>query len=295
MWVKASGAWLADAGKDEIFVPVHLPETLAAMEAGNDQKAEWRSPAGRALRSSIETSLHAAIGHRWVVHLHTVHSMLCSALEGAPGILSGLLNPLPWAWVAYERPGLPLTEEVRKVLRTDQRIWVLGNHGLVVAGDTAAEAQHWLDEVESRWRREGLSALAVDQEALQRVCPAGYHPARYGDAHECALRPGSFRRACLGMPAPDFAVFLGMYLCPFSDRMEYAERFQHEAPVLLAEGLGAMVRDGVSDNGELMLEALGRMLARMGDSESLTYLPAMECEALLHWDAEKYRQAMTRP
>lgn len=292
MWIKASGTWLADAGKDDIFVPVDLRSALDAIARGVDEKAVWKTPGGRVLRSSIETSLHAVIPMPWVVHLHTLHSMFWASTENAAGSIARLLDGLPWTWVEYARPGLPLTVELKRTYDPAQRIWVLGNHGLVVAGDNEQEVSSWLEEVERRWVTEATAGTFGLGE-LRASCPDGYHPAKYADSHLCAAPGAMTCQARAGMPAPDFAVFLGARLCPIAERRAYEEKYRHAPPVLLVDRAGALVRDGVSENGEQMLEAFGRMLSRL-NGRSLTFLPEDEVAALLDWDAEKYRQSLIR-
>ncbi|MFN0106890.1 MAG: class II aldolase/adducin family protein [Bryobacteraceae bacterium] len=292
MWIKASGTWLADAGKDDIFVPVETRSALAAIERGDDDKAVWRTPDGRLLRSSIETSLHAVIPLPWVVHLHTLHSMFWASVEEPIKYLTPLLEGLPWGWVEYARPGLPLTLALKRCHENRQRVWVLGNHGLVVAGDGAEEVSEWLYEVERRLVTEAVAGT-FDPERLTASCPAGYHTAKYADSHLCAILRETFEQASAGMPAPDFAVFLGARLCPIEERSAYETEQRHAPPVLLIRGAGALVRDGVSENGEQMLEAFGRMLSRL-NGRRLTFLPKDEVAALLDWDAEKYRQSLNR-
>ena len=292
MWIKASGTWLADAGEHTIFVPVELQGALDAINRGIDEKAVWRAPGGRSLRSSIETSLHAVIARPWVVHLHTVHSMFWASIENAREQIAKLLGGLPWAWVEYARPGLPLTLELLRTYDDSVRIWVLGNHGLVVAGDDVDEVEEWLHQVERRWQTLA-NAAAPDPGRLQSNCPGGYHPAKYADSHLCATLSGTEMDASAGMPAPDFAVFLGARLCPIAERRAYEIKHRHAPPVLLIQNAGTLVRDGVSENGEQMLEAFGRILARL-NGRALTYLPEDEVAALLDWDAEKYRQSLIR-
>jgi len=292
MWIKASGTWLADARRSNLFVPVEMASALGAIERGVDEKAVWQTPDGRTLRSSIETSLHAVIPRTWVVHLHTLHSMLWASVEEPAQRIATLLQGLPWGWVEYARPGLPLTLALRQSYEDRQRVWVLGNHGLVVAGETMEEVSQWLEEVERRWVA-AASEGTCDVNRLNAVCPAGYHLAKYEDSHLCATLDGIGEQASAGMPAPDFAVFLGARLCPIAERQAYESVYRHAPPVLLVSGAGALVRDGVSENGEQMLEAFGRMLARLG-GRRLTTLPEDEIVALLDWDAEKYRQSLIR-
>ena len=299
LWVKSSGAWLEHAQTKETFVPVPVETILAGFHAGQDRKAEWTAPSGRLLRSSIETSLHAVIPDRWVFHLHTVNSMLWASMEDGRLGVEDRLRGLPWAWVRYDRPGLPLTRAIVEQLGHQPKILLLENHGLVVSGQTCDEVNELLAETERRLSLPARPKALVDRIALAAATPERYHLARKLHAHECALDPSAFAAAALGMPAPDFAVFLGARLVAVrrghsiaNAAQAYRSEFGLEPAVFLLEGQGALVHDSVSENGELMLQALGQMLLRLPVGARLTYLPIQEIHGLLDWDAEKYRQSL---
>jgi len=299
LWVKASGAWLEHAQTKETFVPVPVATILEGLNTGEDRKAEWTAPSGRVLRSSIETSLHAVVPDRWVFHLHTVHSMLWSAIEGGQAGVAERLGGLPWAWVRYDRPGLPLTRAILEQLADKPQVLVLANHGLVVSGQSCNEVNDLLLETERRLSLVAQLPGRVDFEGLAAITPERYHLARFAGAHQCAIMPEAFAAASQGMPAPDFAVFLGARLVAvrrgqsIADvALAYRGEFGIEPAVFLLEGQGVLVRDSVSENGEQMLEALGQMLARLPKGSRLTYLPIQEIHGLLDWDAEKYRQSL---
>lgn len=299
LWVKSSGAWLEHALSRDTFVPVPLASILDGVTANEDRKAAWTAPSGRLLRSSIETSLHAVIPDRWVFHLHTVHSMLWSARADGPSALAERLRGLPWAWVRYARPGLPLTRAIVERLDQKPQILLLSNHGLVVSGPSCEEVNDLLLETERRLSLPLRPHIPADLTELAAVVPGRYHVAKYPAAHACALDPSAFAAASLGMPAPDFAVFLGARVVPLrpgqahaDPAKAYRDEFGLDPAVFLVEGQGALVHDSVSENGELMLQALGQMLLRLPVGARLTYLPIQEIHGLLDWDAEKYRQSL---
>ncbi len=80
MWIKASGTWLKDAASRDIFVPVDQAALVDAL-ARRDPAADACLPFVRAdlnstgLRPSIETSVHALMPHRIVVHVHCVNTI----------------------------------------------------------------------------------------------------------------------------------------------------------------------------------------------------------------------------
>src|SRR5476649_3014651 len=158
--------WLADALKQDIFVPVDLERSRMLGAAGAEDFSPALLESGRG-RPSIETPLHALMTQRVVSHIHSVDVIAWSALADAREQLTARLGQLPWCWVDYAKPGRDLSLSLAGQLRSQQRapdIVVLGNHGLVVGGGT-------VDEV-ARISREVCSLLARPMRA-----PAGGNPA----------------------------------------------------------------------------------------------------------------------
>ena len=104
LWVKASGLWLADALQQDIFVPVRLATVLEAVEAGEADPvtaavAGELNPSG--LRPSIETTLHALLPHRIVVHTHSVRTIALAIRADAEALLAERLDGLRWLCLLY--------------------------------------------------------------------------------------------------------------------------------------------------------------------------------------------------
>jgi len=117
LWIKASGKWLADALDADIFVPVRLGalrDALArhdpAAEKAQSFVSDAANPDGR--RPSIETTVHAAMPQRVVVHVHRVETIAHAVLVDARYRLGVALAYVAWAWVPYVRPGRPLARAV---------------------------------------------------------------------------------------------------------------------------------------------------------------------------------------
>ncbi|MEZ5858155.1 MAG: class II aldolase/adducin family protein [Geminicoccaceae bacterium] len=194
LWVKASGFWLADATKSDLFVPVDTARVLDAIDGGDegDVRAATiadKNPAG--LRPSIETSLHALLPHRFVVHTHSVRTIAIAIRKDAEARFAERLQGLSWAFVPYVFPGLPLTRAIRDAI--DSRpidVIVMGNHGLVVAADDLGAAAALLAEVE---RRLDAPTLKLDQPPRRRgqACAPSATPRRtpWRTTRACASRP----------------------------------------------------------------------------------------------------------
>ena len=71
LWVKASGMWMVDAEKKDIFVPVDLKKIKKEI-AKTNYSVDIQTLALSELRPSIETILHGLMPHKIVLHVHAV-------------------------------------------------------------------------------------------------------------------------------------------------------------------------------------------------------------------------------
>ena len=281
LWIKASGTWLARAESDDIMVPVDQAAILAALdgdEAEDTSRFLMRGCDGSGLRPSIETSLHSVLPHRVVVHVHCVETIAWAVGADAEAALALPLAGLAWRYVSYIRPGLPLARAMHKHAVVGTNIVVLGNHGLVVGGDTTAEAAGLVAEVQRRLARPVRPALA---QPVSRAQYDGYVLAADPITHSIALDPRRFAVARRGSFYPDHVIFLGP-----------AINERPGAPMLVQRGEGVFLRADASPAVAAMARCLADVTGRLDPGDRLmTLTPQHEAE-LLGWDAEKYRQAL---
>jgi rhamnose utilization protein RhaD (predicted bifunctional aldolase and dehydrogenase) len=301
LWVKASGAWLSEAEKRDIFVPVDLAGARRALAEGSE-----RMPAihrdGSKLRPSIETSLHALLPHRIVLHVHAVNTIAWSACLHRDADMAERLHGLAWMRVPYRRPGLPLSQIVAEATAHQKPdVLILGNHGLLVGAEDLSAAEALVREVERRLNLPVRRAPGGDAVALQAVCRGtGYRPAAEEICHQLGTDPQTLAIVTAGSLYPDHVVFLGPAMRVLTARETVAgivsagEAAGLPPPVaLLVPGAGAIVRSDIQAGAEAMLVCLALVAARLPIDARLSYLPAEEEQALLDWDAEKYRKALT--
>ena len=108
MWIKASGTWLREAASREIFVPIHHKALLAAL-ARNDPACETCTDFvvpdlnATGLRPSIETTVHALMPQRVVVHVHCVNTIAWAIRGDAEQRLAEKLKGFNCKILAYDK------------------------------------------------------------------------------------------------------------------------------------------------------------------------------------------------
>jgi rhamnose utilization protein RhaD (predicted bifunctional aldolase and dehydrogenase) len=254
------------------------------------------------LRPSIETSLHALLPDRVVLHVHAVNTIAWAACTGVDEEIVRRLDGLSWARVPYRRPGLPLSQVVAETLaQRKPDVLILGNHGLLVGAADCAAAEALVREVERRLDLPVRPAPAGDRAALEALCSGSdYRPASDRACHHLATDPHSLAVVTKGSLYPDHVVFLGPAMRALSAGERIADVVAANAaagfppPVaLLVPGAGAIVRSDIVPGAEAMLVCLALVTERLPIDAHISYLPEDEERALLDWDAEKYRKALS--
>lgn len=289
MWIKASGTWLKDAAARDIFVPLDHAAILAAL-AKDDPACESCATFVRTdlnntgLRPSIETTVHALMPQRVVVHVHCVNTIAWAIRADAEQRLAERLKGFDWAFIPYARPGLPLAGAISARMRPGVNVLVLGNHGLAVAADTVEEAEALLDKVVAAVTRAVRAAAKVDRAALEKLSAGtAYRPAQMDETHALATDPLALKRGQSAVFYPDHVVFLGVGV---------ASSFDGNPPLVAIPGVGVLIRSDAKPAIEPMGRCLADVMRRVEESDPLVALTDEDVDRLVNWDAEKYRQTL---
>lgn len=283
MWIKASGTWLRDAVIKDIFVSVDHPALMAAL-ARNDPACEACTAfvSGQsALRPSIETTVHALMPQRVVLHVHCVNTIAWAILKNAESAIRKKLAGFHWAFVPYARPGLPLAKAIMERLKPGIDVLVLGNHGLVVAAGTVAEAEALLNRVAAALRRPARAAIAAQFKT--DAGHADYAAASSPETHALATDSLALTRGKDAVFYPDHVVFLGVGV---------ATSFDGGGPLVALPGQGVFIHKQAKPAVEPMARCLADVMRRIGENDDLLPLSAEDIHRLLNWDAEKYRSSL---
>jgi rhamnose utilization protein RhaD (predicted bifunctional aldolase and dehydrogenase) len=307
LWIKASGKWLSEAAREDMFVPVDFESLLDAVRQGhsNAERAEDFILSGhdaKGLRPSIETTVHALLPQKIVVHVHCVSTIARAVRQDAEQAIAPLLHGIAYAFIPYRRPGLPLAKAIAERLKPDTSVLILGNHGLVVAAETVAGAASLLGDISRRLHAEPRPAAEPDLAGLLRLAEGSdFRLPVYQRAHAAAVDEPSCRIAEVGSLYPDHVVFLGAgsYVARDGGSAKSIEAEFHGVnlppPVsILFPGKGVLMRGDAGRGAEAMAACLAEVTSRIEPGVPIRYLSTEENAELLNWDAEKYRQELNR-
>jgi ribulose-5-phosphate 4-epimerase/fuculose-1-phosphate aldolase len=282
LWIKASGRWMADALRDEILIPLDLAEATDCLRRGID-------PTERYPRASLETAMHAALPHRVVLHVHCVNTISWAVRNDAPMHLQSRLDVLHWQWLPYAPSGLPLSREIRRALsvRPDTNIFVLGNHGLVLAGEDAETVEALLRDVQRRLAIMPRPTPPADSALLLEICSEapwnlpdddGLHIFGTDVISKTILAKGILhpcQASLYGQRAP--GLFRPIYYPAHRLQSRYCDR-----PFLVIHGKGVVVSGSMAPSELATLSGLAQVVQRLSASTPLRYLTESEVAGLGH-------------
>jgi len=287
LWIKASGKWLANADREEILVSLDLAGARECVKENRTFESLADSP-GSLSQPSIETAMHAVLPQAVVLHVHSVNAIAWAVRRDAPNRLKEQLSGLPWQWLPYTPSGMALARSVSKALsrhpQTD--IFILGNHGLVVCGESCKAAEALLSEVEQRLaivRRRApeadLATLSLIMDYSDWVLPR--------DAALHALGTDPISRSILsgGMLYPCHGIFLRG-----GRRSSFASSDTEAPPFLVVPRCGVLIDKSMTRPEYAMLTGLVEVVQRIDASAPIRYLRGAEIATVFNADSHSYRK-----
>lgn len=287
LWVKASGTRIGEADPND-YVRLSISEAFpAALTTGRSSSSSGRRP-------SIEWGLHATTPRRFVFHLHSAATCAVSILASGAAVTRSVLGP-PASFVPYESPGFDLTSAVLKASsgrnlspELPVEVSVLGNHGLVIAGDSPEECLAGVRHVEREFgdflmAARGEPSVVATANSESRPVPKGWSVR--DDLGVLAAHPLGIRT--LSNPAfPDQAVFLPSSATTIGI-------FSSEASAVIMPSWKALcVSDSISPDALDWLEFLAIVVSSLPEDARIVGLPVSETMMLGEREDERLRKAM---
>lgn len=306
LWVKASGTWLADAARKDVFVPVDLRHLKTSIARGDFDIAP-KPLARNGLKPSIETLLHAVMPHGVVVHLHAIEILAHLVRRGFESAVAARLDgSVRWASVPYVKPGAELARAVGAALQRNPGADVvfLQNHGVLLGGSDVAAVGALLNRLTDALE----SPVRGSPQANERAC-LNSSDERNGPGVDYVAIPDAavqqlarddvlFARLKSDWALyPDHVVFLGARARCYTDldalRREIS--FGGAGPGLaFVRGDGVYAGPGFNAAKQAQLRCYYDVLSRQPQGCVLNPLEDHHIAALLNWDAEKYRMQLAR-
>jgi rhamnose utilization protein RhaD (predicted bifunctional aldolase and dehydrogenase) len=297
LWVKASGTWLKDALKQDIFVPVDLRSLNVGFE-NNNFSVQPQVVGQTSLRPSIETLLHGLMPHPMVVHLHAIE-ILSWMIRRNPydDLNKRLINILKgWALVSYKKPGADLAQEIFILLRSDPEIDVLflSNHGVVIGGSSVQDIDLKLHIIVNVLRTAPLMPVISRYYggAITQLSDDGYYLINDLGIQQLALDHRLYRRLDNAWALyPDHVVFLGQK--PFLATPLNYTRIKEDLPeIVFIKDIGVFSMGPLNSAKLAQLRCYYDVLARQTSGQYLNPLTDEAVEELVVWEAESYRRSI---
>lgn len=297
LWVKASGAWLANAATTEIFVPVDLVHLRDAITRG-DFSVTPKLKHNSCLTPSIETLLHALMPHPIVIHLHAVEVLAHLVRNGCQSDFELSIAPsLSWAMVDYYKPGATLAAAVRAALiqKPATQVVFLKNHGVVIGGSNVQQVHHVLGQLTAALKTAPIGDGGSAPKAA--VCLNDRY-VRIADRkiQQLALNEHLFKRLASDWALyPDHVVFLGPRAHAFSSfaAFQKAQKGTNEPPNLVfIYRQGVYVRQTFTKAQRAQLHCYYDVISRQPPNLPIKSLTSEQISELLNWEAEQYRMKL---
>jgi rhamnose utilization protein RhaD (predicted bifunctional aldolase and dehydrogenase) len=292
LWIKASGKWMADALQEDILTPLLLADVHEECLQRNVD------PAGRYPDASLETAMHAVLPHRVVVHVHCVNTIAWAVRSDARTHLQECLDGLRWHWIPYVASGLPLSREIQGAFSArGGEVFVLGNHGLVIAGEYCKEVESLLGEVGRRLAIRPRQAHPADYTALAEISEGSPWDLPDDDTVH-ALGTDKVSQAVLsgGLLYPCQAIFskantpAPFRAIPCPDSPGQGQSQYRDRSFLMIEGRGVLLSKSLTPAERAMLSGLAQVVQRIPASAPLRYLTEAEIAMSSSTVAYRYRE-----
>ena len=292
LWVKASGMWLIDATKENIFVPVDL-KYIKQEVAKKKYSIDIQPIESSNLRPSIETILHAILPHNVVLHIHAVEILASLVSKDYASLISSIIGKsYECAYVDYKKPGADLAEAVGEVvtLSTNVQIIFLQNHGIVIGGDDVNEINNILNNliaaIES-YDDSKTDCQRIDNSTLPVI--DDYLPVSDIELHNLALNTEYYKHVCSHWALyPDHVVFLGKKPFCYVNVTEFLSS-KENPDLIFIKGVGVYVALNFNRAKEAQLRCYYDVISRIKNKQDLNILSNECINELLDWDQEKYR------
>jgi rhamnose utilization protein RhaD (predicted bifunctional aldolase and dehydrogenase) len=244
--------------------------------------------------------MHAVLPQRFVVHVHSVDTLAWAVRSDARAQLARRLSGLRWKWIPYVPSGLPLARKVQSVSSTHPYpdVFILGNHGLVVCGESCEAAEFMLAEVQRRLATQSRQAAKPEFSRLKALRDlSSWRLPECEALHSLGTDVISRRIVKKGVLYPCQAIFLGPRLTllsaarNLSDAATRIDQLDASCPFVIIEGSGVLINNKINATAYAVLHGFAEVVRRIDGLAPIRYLTGYEVKTIMSADGDRYRRS----
>ncbi len=295
MYIKASGEKMSDAKNKNIFIKTDLIKILSSLESSDPDpiKNSWEKSS--LMRPSIESTMHALMPHKYVLHVHCVNTLSWVIQKNYKKKLNIFLKGINWKSVPYKKPGLNLSIEIKKIIKeSNVDVILLENHGIVVGAESAESVFEIVKNISEKLYLSELNKKKIDLEKFNKylLCKA-YKLPKNEYIHRIAFSKIHSLIATKGDLFPDQTIFLenGLVIINSIEELIILSQLRaNKLPVVLIPNIGILIPRTFKKVNEDTLVGLSMIVSRLPKDASINYLTKKERNELINWDLEMHRK-----
>ncbi len=301
LFVKASGMWLADAQEKNIFVELNRKQYLDDLFS-HDFDIDLGKYAKNGLKPSIETSMHALLPHRYVIHLHPVEVLAVLIQKNWRSIIEENFSDKlsGYSLINYYKPGKDLAKAVYLAHQNQPsaNVFFLKNHGIIIADNNFESFQKLtLDTLDIFSNKFGNHPNTYLFDLTRSKFP---HYLEFRHPTISKLISKKIFQITLERNwrlYPDHLVFMGMeaLFLPDNDAHKLFSNHQGNLPTIFFQATkGCYIHEQYTQAQLAQLKCYLDVLTNIADYSNIESLSESDSLAILNWDAERYRLSLQK-
>ena len=236
--------------------------------------------------------MHAIINKKYIVHLHSISVLSYAILKNGKKLLESKLKGMKWIWIKYKKPGLNLAKEIEKKMSDDINIYILQNHGIIIASDTLTKINSLLKKIETKLKRK----ISFNLKKIKRnnFLIKNFKKPKDKIIEILALKKKSFEIIKNNNSLyPDNTVFLNNKIGAYNSINDFLKK-KNKKNIIVIKNTGVFLKKNISKTEYDMLLCLAELLIVIPENFILSFLSKKEKNELINWKKEKIRQKFNK-
>ena len=195
--------------------------------------------------------------------------------------------------IEYQKPGAKLAASILSVIEQNQNvdIFLLKNHGIIVAGFSLEEIGHKIEKLEKyvdgSFQKINRTSSSVQSTSFEP--PPHFRLAESHEVNSLAQRTEFINRVRFSWPLyPDHVVFLGQQALVV-DNVDNEQISSANSRIIFVNGVGVLGKGGLSRAEEEQLLCFYDVIKNIPNDIELVTLTSLDISSLINWDKEKMR------